>query len=174
MNVKYKKSLKIVTLLITAIIIATASATTFNYMYIDGSVTVGGTKMIWIAGADAPGDISSSGSTVIMDLDVQNGTYQVFTDALFLKNQDTESHDLNITVTTALSTDDFDTANAIIYENTSTPGVWTEVDTLTLTTTSGQISGSLDAGEYYRFSFELQAKPDATGTLPFDMQVTYV
>jgi hypothetical protein len=174
-SIKNKKSLKIVTLLISAIIIGMVSATTFNYMYLDGSVTVGGTKMVWIAGADAPGDISSSGSTVTMDLDVQNGTYQVFTEALFLKNQDTgNDHDLNITVTTELSTGDFDTANAIIYENTTTPGVWTEVGTLTLTTASDQISGTLTDGGYYRFTFEIQAKSDASGIKPFDLQVTYV
>jgi hypothetical protein len=172
MNAKYKKSLKIVTLLISAIVIATASATTFSYMYIDGSVTVGGTKMIWIAGADAPNDISSTGSTITMDLDVQNGTYQIFTEALFLKNQDSTSHDLNITVTAELSASDFDTANAIIYENST--GTWLEVGTLTLTTLSDQLSGSLDADEYYRFTFELQAAPDASGAKPFDLQVTYV
>ena len=91
---KYKKSLKIVTLLISAIIIGTVSATTYNYMYLSGSVTIGATKIVWIAGADAPNDISSTGSTVTMDLDVQNGTSQTFTEALFLKNQDTgNTHD---------------------------------------------------------------------------------
>jgi hypothetical protein len=175
MNAKYKKSLKIISLLITAIIIGTVSAATYNYMYLSGSVTVGGTKIIWIAGADAPGDISMTGSTVTMDLDVQNGTYQVFTEALFLKNQDTgNNHDLNITVTTELSTADFDTANAIVYENTTTPGVWTEVDTLVLTTASDQISGTLTDGGYYRFTFEIQAKPDASGQKSFVLQVTYV
>jgi hypothetical protein len=175
MNAKYKKSLNIVTLLVTAIIIGTVSATTYNYMYLTGSVTIGATKIVWIAGADAPGDISSTGSTVTMDLDVQNGTYQVFTEALFLKNQDTgNAHDLNITVTTELLTSDFDTANAIVYENTSTPGVWTEVDTLVLTTASDQISGTLADGGYYRLTFEIQAKPDATGTKDFVLQVTYV
>ena len=174
MNINYKKMAKIVTLVITAIIIGTVSATTYTYMYLNGSVTIGGTKLVWIPGADAPGDISMAGSTVTMDLDVQNGTSQTFTNALYLKNQDTASHALNVTVTTALLTADFDTANAIIYENTTTPGVWTAVGTLTLTTASSQVSGTLTNGCYYRFSFEIQAKSGATGTKPFVLQVSYV
>jgi hypothetical protein len=149
-------------------------ATPYNYMYLSGSVTIGATKLIWIPGADAPSDISMAGSTVTMDLDVQNGTSQTFTEALFLKNQDSASHALNVTVTTALSTGDFDTANAIVYENSTTPGVWTAVGTLTLTTASNQVSGTLTNGGYYRFTFNIKAKADATGSKPFVLQVTYV
>jgi len=50
MNVKYKKSLKIVTLLITAILIATASAQVYRYMYISGTVAIGNTGLRWVLG----------------------------------------------------------------------------------------------------------------------------
>src|SRR3989337_1782806 len=103
MNVKYKKSLKIVSLLITAIVIGTVSAATYSYMYVDGSVTIGAQKLIWLAGSDAPGDISIWGATLKMARDVQPGENQTFTEAFFLKTQDSESHNLTITVTTALS-----------------------------------------------------------------------
>jgi len=178
MNVDYKKSLKIVTLLLSAIIIASVSAATYNYMYIDGSITVGSAKLIWIAGADAPGDITLAGGTVTMDLDVQPGVNQNFTEALFLKNQDTASHNLTITVTTALSSDDFDIANAFIYENATVPGTWTHLDTLTLTTADDQYSSytgntPLVNGGYYRFTFEIQADLAASGQYSLDIQVVY-
>jgi hypothetical protein len=178
MNAKYKKSLKIVSLLITAIVIGTVSAATYSYMYIDGSITVGTAKLVWIAGADAPGDIDVTGGTVTMDLDVQPGVNQNFTEALFLKNQDSASHNLTITVTTALSSSDFDIANAFIYENATTPGTWTYLDTLTLTTADDQYSSytgntPLVNDGYYRFTFEIQSDPAASGAYNFDLQVIY-
>jgi len=177
MNVKYKKCMKIVTLLITALIIGSVSAATYTYMYIDGSITVGTQKLVWIAGSDAPGDISVAGGTVTMDLDVQPGVNQNFTEALFLKNQDSASHNLTITVTTALSGSYFDIANAFIYENATTPGTWTYLDTLTLTTNDQYSSYTgntpLVNGGYYRFTFEIQADLAASGPYNFDIQVVY-
>ena len=81
---------------------------------------------------------------------------------------------MNVTVTTELPSADFTTANAIVYENNTTPGVWTLVDTLDLLVGSDQISGTIADGGYYRFTFVIEAKPDATGTDPFVLQVTYV
>ena len=176
MNAKYKKSLKIVTLLLTAIIIATASAATYSYMYINGTITVGTAQLIWLEGADAPGDITIEGGTVTMDLDVQPGVNQNFTEALFLKNQDTADHNLTITVTTALSDTYFDIANAYIYKNST--GSWESVDTLLLTTLNDQYSSytgntPLVAGGYYRFTFEIQADTTASGQYSFDIKVVY-
>jgi hypothetical protein len=177
MNAKYKKSLKLVTLLLTAIIIATVSAATYSYMYIDGSITVGTAKLVWIEGADSPGDIDITGGTAQMDLHVQPGINQNFTEALFLKNQDTASHNLTITVTTALSAVDFNIATAYIYKNST--GNWVSVDTLSLTTLNDQYSSYtgntplVNAG-YYRFTFEIQADAALTpGTYSFDIQVVY-
>ena len=176
MNAKYKKSLKMVTLLITAILIATASAQIYSYMYIDGRITVGTAKLVWIAGENAPGDIDVTGGTVTMDLDVQPGVNQNFTEALFLMNQDGEDHNMTITITVALSVSDFDIANAYIYKNTT--GSWAYVDTLTLTTASDQYSTytgntPLVAGGYYRFAFEIQADELASGPYDYDIEVVY-
>jgi hypothetical protein len=179
MNVKYKKSLKIVTLLLSALVIASVSAATYSYMYIDGSITVGTAQLVWIAGNDAPGDIDVTGGTATMDLHVQPGINQNFTEALFLKNQDAASHNLTITVTSALSGGDFNIATAYIYENTTEPGTWTSLDTLSLTTLDDQYSSytgntPLVNDGYYRFTFEIQADAALTpGTYSFDIQVVY-
>jgi hypothetical protein len=176
MNAKYKKILKIATLLITAIIIATASATIYIHMYTAGSITIGTQLLVWVAGSDAPGDIDITGGTVTMDLDVQPGVFQNFSEALFLRNDDLADHNLTITVTTALSGGDFDTADAKIYENSTT--AWLLVDTLTLTTADDQYSTytlnePLIAGGFYRLTFEIQADADASGTKYFDLEVVY-
>jgi len=71
---------------------------------------------------------------------------------------------------------DFDIANAVIYGNSTEPGTWTQVDTLTLTTASDQYSTytgntPLVAGGFCRLTFDIQAKLAASGTTGFDLQV---
>ena len=178
MNSTHKKILKMVSLLVTAVIIGSVSAATYSYMYIDGSIIIGTQKLIWIAGADAPAGTTTAGDTATAAFNVEPDIRQTFTEALFLKNQHSADHNLTITVTTALSGSDFDLANAIIYENTTTPGTWTLVDTLSLTTASDQYSTytlntPLVAGGYYRITIDLQANAGATGTKNFDLQVVY-
>jgi hypothetical protein len=172
MNAKYKKSLKIVTLLITALLIATASAYTYTYMYITGSVTIGTAKLIWAAGADTPGDTSIVGGIVTMDLDVQPGVTQNFTEGLLLKNNDTSTHSLNITITTALSGTDFDSAEIHFYTNATSSWVYTGT-TLDMTSTAGQLTVSLDGDDAYRLTFEITADSAASGSKSFVVQVTY-
>lgn len=178
MDAKYKKSLKIVSLLITAIIIGSVSAATYSYLYIDGGIIIGTQKIVWLAGTDAPAGTTTTGDTAIVNLPVEPDILQVFTECLFLKNQDTADHNLTVTVATALDSGDFNTANAKIYENTTVPGTWTLVDTLTLTTLNDQYStytGNTPfvLGGYYRFTFEIQADAAATGTKSFDLTVVY-
>jgi hypothetical protein len=176
MNVNYKKCLKIVTLVITALLIGSVSAATYVYMYIDGSITIGTAKLIWIKGTDAPGDATISGGTVTMDLHVQPGVIQNFEECLFLKNQDTASHNLTITVTTNVSTSTFDTFKIYIYKNST--GSWVSVDTLDGTIVADQYSTytantPLIASGFYRLAFEVKAKTGTSGTVNFDMQTRY-
>ena len=156
--------------MISALLIATVSATTFRYMYIDGSITVGGAKLIWILGDDAPGDASLAGSTATLDLNVEQGTPLNFTEALFLKNNSTASADINITITNAVLSGDFERAKMHINQNSS--GSWLYVDTLDLTDSNDFYADSLAAGNYLRMTFEVNATL-ATGTKAFDIQVEY-
>jgi hypothetical protein len=176
MNINYKKSLKIITLLATALLIGSVSAATYIYMYIDGSITIGTAKLIWIKGLDAPADATVSGGTATIDLDVQPGVIQNFTECLFLKNQDTAAHNLTITVTTNVSTSTFDTFKIYIYKNST--GSWASVDTLDGTVPNDQYSSytgntPLIASGYYRLTFEVKAKTGTSGTVNFDIQTRY-
>jgi len=176
MDMKYRKLLKLATLLATAGIIATVSAQVYTYMFIDGSITIGTAKMIWLQGDEFPVDGTVSGGTVTMDLDVQPGLNQSFAECLFLKNQDAADHNLTITVTTAVSTGTFDFYNIHIYKNST--GSWESVDTLDGTVSSDQYSSytgntPLIAGGYYRLTFEIKAKTGTSGSANFDIEVRY-
>jgi hypothetical protein len=172
MKIDYKKSLKLVTLLITALLIATASAQVFRYMYIDGSVSVGDAKIVWIKGSEAPSGATITGSTVTMPIDAEPGTPQNITYCLYLNNSDTADHNMTISVTTAV-TADFDEFKIHIYINSTQMFV----DTLDVTTSDSYetYTGNepLSAGEAYRMAFEVAPSTTATGSYDFDIQVEY-
>lgn len=172
MKIEYKKSLKLVTLLITALIIATVSAQVFRYMYIDGSVTVGAAKLVWIKGSEAPSGATVTGSTVTMPINAEPGTPQNITYCLYLNNSDTVAHNMTISVTTAV-TSDFDEFKIHIYINSTQ----TFVDTLDVTISDSYKTytgnNPLSAGEAYRMAFELAPSTTASGSYDFDIQVEY-
>ncbi len=174
MNVKKigsKKALKFLGLLISAMLIATVSAVTYRYLYIDGSITVSSQKMSWILGNDAPLGSSISGTTAIMNFPVEVGSPINFTEALFLRNNNaTGFYTYNITVTANVLSTDFQTAQMHIYENYTTP--WTYLDTIDLTNAADFYSNSLNATKYLRMTFEINATL-ASGTRDFDIQVEY-
>jgi hypothetical protein len=171
-TLKNKKILKFVSLTIMALLIATASAYTYTYMSITGSVTIGTAKLIWASGADTPAGTTIVGGIVTMNLDVQPGVTQNFTECLFLKNNDTSTHGLNVTITTALSGTDFDSAEIHFYTNAT--GSWEYSGTsLDMTSTAGQLTGSLIADAAYRLTFEITADAAASGSKGFVVQVTY-
>jgi hypothetical protein len=93
MNMNYKKSLKIVTLLITSLLIATVSATVYNYLYISSIIGVEGNPIKFTTGADytsAKGGaqgISSDNQTVTFSgMTGINGTLRTYSDPLRIKN----------------------------------------------------------------------------------------
>ncbi len=173
MKLSSRKLIKLATLVITSLLIATVSAATYRYMYIDGSVTVGSAKLVWVEGADAPSGTTIAGSTVTMNLPVEPGVPLNFTECLFLDNQDTADHNMTISVTSAL-TSDFDELKIHIYQNGTSP---TFIDTLDVTTsdTYETYTGNtpLSGGEAYLMTFEVAASTSASGTYNFDIQVEY-
>ena len=172
MRLNYKKSLKLATLLITAIIIGTASAVTYSYMYIKGSVTISSAELIWLKGSDVP-NCNITGSTVSLAVNVEQGTPINFTNALFLKNANATGYfNYTISVAEPLSPTDFETAKMYIYQNYTTPGTWKYLAMLDLTSASSEYSGSLFAGNYLRITLGFNATA-STGTKDFQIQVQY-
>jgi hypothetical protein len=171
MNINYKRSLKFVTLVMTTMLIATVSAEVYRYMYIEGTITVGGIKLMWIQGSDVPG-ATIAGGTATISLNVENNTAVNFTQALFLKNNDTGSaYNYNITVADPLGTY-FETAKLHLYENSTSPGTWTYLDTVDLKSSSSYYSGSLNASKYIRLTIEVKAIQDSISD-NFKVQLEY-
>lgn len=172
-KIRSRKSLKFLGLLISSLLIATVSATTYRYLYIDGSIQVGTQYMIWILGTDAPSGASISGTTAVVDFNVEQGTPINFTETLFLKNQNaTGSFTYNITILTNVDSGDFQKAQMHIYENYTAGPTWTYLDTIDLTNAADYYSNSLSADDYLRMTFDINATI-ASGTRDFDVQVEY-
>lgn len=170
-KIRSKKSLKFLILLLTSLMIAGVSAATYRYMYIDGTVTVGGAKMVWLSGTDTDVTVLITGASVELNFPVENGTQRLFNNTLYLKNQDSSSHTMNISITTPLPAAGFNSAVINIYQNST--GTWALVDTLDMTTTDSTINQSLAAGNYYRLAFDIYPKATASGSYTFDVQLQY-
>jgi hypothetical protein len=93
MKINYKKNLKFVTLLLSALLIATVSATVYNYLYIQSTIGVEGNPIKFTTGVDytsAKGSalgISSDNQTVTFNgMKGVNGTLTAYPDPLRIKN----------------------------------------------------------------------------------------
>jgi hypothetical protein len=88
MKINYKKSLKFVTLLIASLLIATASATIYDYMYLNANVGVQGMSLAWKLGADnstAGTQINGVTATLTSLKGPPNGT-RIYADPVRLNN----------------------------------------------------------------------------------------
>jgi len=84
----FRKSMKFLTLLLTSMLIATASATIYNYMFQTGTIGVEGMNLEWRLGADnATAGTQIAGVTASLTTlkGPPNGT-RVYTDPVRLKN----------------------------------------------------------------------------------------
>jgi len=170
MNAKYKKSLKIGTLLITALLIATASAQLYRYMYISGTVSISSSGLKWVLGDEAPAGSSITGSTVTLSLPISNGTLANFTHVLYLQNLDAATYSLTINITDAADSSLYETDGFNMTLSYNSTGVF--IDKLDVTTTDSY-SGSITDTDIWEVSFEVYTKPDASGDDPFSVQFTY-
>jgi len=170
MKINYKKNLKFVTLLITALLIATVSAQVYNYMYIDGSVSfTTGTGLKWIEGADAPSGTSIAGATVNLPFTARNGTTANYTYCLYIQNLDNSTHSLLISVTNDATAGYYDEFNMFVFNNVT----GTQIDVINLLT-SDSYSGTMGALAVWRLTFEIAAKSTQTsGSDTFDIQFRY-
>jgi hypothetical protein len=169
-QIRGKKSLKLLSLLFTALVIGLASATVYNYMYIQGTVTVGSAQIVWVKGSGAPSGTSITGGLVTMGLSAQPGLNQTTTYCLYLKNNNnTVTYNMNITVTTALSSSYFNSANIYLYNNATSAYLHT-IDMTTLNTyTTTLVNSGVD-----RLDFQIYAKNSTgAGQYTFDIRVAY-
>jgi hypothetical protein len=171
MNAKYKKSLKIVTLLITAILIATASAQIYSYMYIHGSATITGSELEWSLGTNAPTGTTINGHTVNnLNFSVPENTFKNFTDALRLTNNNATNITFDLaSAITGGSAADFTTFDLVVYDSAGER----EGDLSVLSEESANDITILTTEMLY-VRFEIDPLENATsGSLAFTITLTY-
>lgn len=169
-TIRSKKSLKLLSLLLTSLLISIVSATIYNYMYIQGTVTVGSAQIVWMKGSGAPSGTTITGGLVTMGLSAQPGLNQTTTYCLYLKNNNaTVTYNMNITVTTALSATYFNSANLYLYNNV-TSGFLHSIDMTTVNTWQTTLGNNgVD-----RLDFQIYAKNStAAGQYSFNIRVAY-
>jgi len=162
-----KKSLKLILLLFTSLLIGSVSATTYFYLNMNGTITVGSRWLGWIQnGTPVPGSTVSPNLGVQVDQVEWINTTSL--NGIYLKNTDTTSHPVAISVTTALSSSDFDYAYMYVYDN-STGSL---LHTFDLTSTGGFVSlGSLASNNAYLLDFHINGT--IIGTYDFSVQAQY-
>jgi len=173
---KMRKCLKLLTLLISSLLIATASAQIYNYMYIQGTGQVTTTEGLkWVLGADLPTPPPTiDGPTVIgLGLTTYDGTKRNYTDCLHLVNQDLSAHTFSIKVTTSSGVwTDFLEFNLVLFDD-----LGAEQPILDLKTQDNEITGlSISGSATWTVLFELIPIPAATG-IPvgtFEVTLTYI
>jgi hypothetical protein len=170
MKTNIKKSLKLITLLITSLLIATVSAQIYSYMYIEGSgsITTGG--LSWQLGTYAPTGASVVGYTVKnLNLSVSQNQFKNITDCLRIINNDETGHTFGLEVTyVGGEPSKFTTFNLALYNTTGTYG------TLSLKTQGNSIINLYIGGSatlYIRF--EIEPATDQTGSVYFTVKLTY-
>ncbi len=125
MNAKYKKSLKLLTLLVTAVLIATASAQVYNYLNFTASVGVEGLNLNWDAGSIDSGlsaDIDGVLCT-LTGLKGPAGGTRTYTTAINLTSTEATTFDIEVvSVTTAggSGTSVLDSIEVRIYDDSPT------------------------------------------------------
>lgn len=96
----YKKSLKFVTLLITALLIATVSAAVYTQMFLNATVGVAGLSLKCVDGTNANVTSSIVGSTcTLTGLNGYPGQTTIYNDTVRITNAGSSTATFNITTT---------------------------------------------------------------------------
>lgn len=165
MKFNYKKSLKFVTLLITALLIATVSAAIYDYMYLNANVGVQGMSLEWVSGddgTDAGTSISGVTATLTNLKGPPNGT-RIYADPVRLNNTGGSSVTFDLTIDAITGdTGQLDSIYVKIYSlNTSS---W--IQNMTIWANGAQGSGAnnlqIPTGHLWRFQWEIKWKSTAT------------
>jgi len=171
-GLNYKKMLKFVTLLVTSLLIGTASATVYRYMYIRGSggITIGGLK--WEPGANFPQGASVQGAYVNnLNFSVPKNSILNITDCLRIVNQDNKQYTFKLEVTTVGGDPSNFTKFDLVVYNNSTGAV---LDRLNLKAQGSTSDISIGASETLYIRFEIETAVDAeSGYFYFTVKLTY-
>ena len=174
-NIRSKKALKFLGLLISAMVIAAVSAQVYSFMYIQGTAEATSTGLRWVAGADAPTGTDISGGTVSnFNLTTEGGNERNYTDCLHIQNLDGVAHDffLNVTSSTG-NVSNWQDFNLVLFNATSGG---TQQAVLDILTQGANVSGlTIQASAIWGVLFELVPIPNPIPNDPivFEVKLTY-
>jgi hypothetical protein len=121
MGLNYKKSLKLITLLLSSLLIATVSATVYTQMFLNTTVGVVGPSLKWVQGTNTNVGCSIVGSTcTLTGLNGYPGETTTYNDTVSIWNAGSSTVAFNITTTECQgSTNHLTAINVTIYNSTS-------------------------------------------------------
>ena len=123
MNINYKKSLKLITLLISALLIASVSATVYTTIYMKATpIGIAASEVKFTGGDDtssAGGDINPTGTEVVFDLmSVAPNATKTYTEAVNITNSGSQ-HKITLEVDSVTGNlTGFEFINITIYDET--------------------------------------------------------
>jgi hypothetical protein len=159
-NIRSKKALKFLALLISATLIATVSAALYDYMYLDANVSVEGIALKWINGTDggtAGTSISGLTATLTNLKGPPNGT-RVYPDPVRVNNTGASSVNFNITVSAVTgATANMSSIIVRIYNMTNSASI-RNVTVWNVTIGTGETNLPIGAKHEWRFQWEITWK----------------
>jgi hypothetical protein len=172
MNAKYKKSLKIVTLLVSAVLIATASAATYNYMYQNATIGVETLELTWTTtgatDATAAGTTIAGSTCTLASLEGPAGGTKTYSDPVRLEATATTTFDLNI----ASITGDTGDMTSIVVKLYDVVGGLEGTLTVWDGSQGSDLTGlTIDLGETWRFQWEISWASGASGSVSVELEV---
>jgi hypothetical protein len=168
MKLNYKKSLKIVTLLISAIIIGTVSATTFNYMFLNAGIGVEGLPLTWVEGGDGLTTLIEGGTCSLSGLQGPAGGTKTYTDAVEITATADTTFNL-IAESVTGSTGEMSSIIVKVYDGANLEGTLTVWDG---SSTGSPVNGlSILATETWTLQWEISWADGASGTVNVQLKV---
>jgi len=165
MNINYKKSLKLITLLLSSLLIAFVSAQTFSELYMRATpITVSSADVVFTGGGDTAtiGQIYYGGTEVnFTGMQVKQGETQTYQEAVNITNNASLAKNITLTViSTSGNLTAFNYVNvSVIDENGDLKGQSIYISTGSNTTTTGKIA--MDNGKEWAVRWEISAATHA-------------
>ncbi|MEM1536636.1 MAG: hypothetical protein QXT10_01520 [Candidatus Bathyarchaeia archaeon] len=164
MKTNYKKIAKLVTLLATSLLIATASAAIYDYMYLNATVGVQGMALAWVKGADgddAGTNINGVTAALTKLKGPPNGT-RIYADPIRLNNTSAQNVNFDLLIDTVSgSTDQLSSIIIRIYDMNAS--VWVQNITIWGNGQKGNdVSLTIQGNHMWRFQWEITWKSTAT------------
>jgi hypothetical protein len=169
MKMNYKKSLKLVTLLVTALLIATASAETYNYLFLNASIGVEGLPLTWVQGSDGLTTSITGATCSLSGLQGPAGGTKTYTEAVNITASANTIFNLQAASVTG-STSEMSSIIVKVYNaSANLEGTLTVWDG---SSTGSPVNGlSITSGETWRFQWEISWADGATGSVSVQLKV---